>query len=52
MGIKPLIIEGQSTAEHWYRLHVTPEGVTVEPAAGPPATSATAGATITKRSAA
>ena len=32
LGIKALIIEGQPTAEAWYRLHVTADGVSVETA--------------------
>jgi aldehyde:ferredoxin oxidoreductase len=32
LGIKALIIEGRPSAEHWYRLHVTAEGVSIEPA--------------------
>lgn len=32
LGIKGVIIEGQPHPEHWYRLHVTAEGVSIEPA--------------------
>jgi aldehyde:ferredoxin oxidoreductase len=31
LGIKALIIEGQPAPDHWYRLHVTNDGVAIEP---------------------
>ncbi|MEZ4598250.1 MAG: aldehyde ferredoxin oxidoreductase C-terminal domain-containing protein [Syntrophotaleaceae bacterium] len=32
LGIKALIIEGQPPPDHWYRLHITDDGVSIESA--------------------